>query len=349
MSVLYTSSNKNINYLLHKFLEDKNLDLAREMIKINPKKLKGKELKSFVSLKLKYYLLTNDILNIEKIYSNKESLMKRDILNYCHYFYKMDKEKSLSSFLFLICGHNLTPDNIDFLIENNMIDFLKLLDGYYYQTSYNKNFNDISFLKSYKFNSEVIDNTIIKLGDVIDITDLKVFCEKIKTKGNKKVVLDGGNILFYYKGKVSNAGYNLMIKIIKHLKGLDIIPILILHNRHLKGKSKYITQIRNECEFIFETPYNKNDDFYILYVFLTLNCKVITKDNYKDHIFCFRSNLKEDEYNLLGKYIEELLLKYDDKICLNSDDFIHVSNCIQVFDKNILIPTLENDFYQLFF
>lgn len=355
MSVFSSKSlKKNINHKLHILLENKDLKTAEEFINYDTKKLKGKELKGFISLKLKYYFLTNDILNIESIYYQKEQLMKRDILGYCHYFYKIDKNKSITSFLFLISNHKLTNDNIDFIIENDMIDYLKLLDGYYYRTNYSNNLKSTKYLKSYPLSNILVKKTLKKISDNIDNKNISSFCNKLNEIPDEKLVIDGGNILFYFEGEVSVSGYMLLSNIINHLKEKNFIPVLVIHNRHLKQnnskqKLNYINKIKKDCEYIFETPYHKNDDYYILYSFLSLSCKVLSNDNYKDHIYNFRSNLKDDEMNLLGKYIEDLLIKYDfdKKLSLGSLEII--SNCIQVFEDKIYIPTADNGFHKILF
>ena len=96
---------KNVNYKLYQLIEDNKLSQAEKIIfEIFDHKLKfnEKEYRGFVSLVLKYYILLEDDINIDIIFhSNKDSLMKRDILTYCFYYYNSNYEKAVENFLYL--------------------------------------------------------------------------------------------------------------------------------------------------------------------------------------------------------------------------------------------------------
>ena len=88
------------NYNLYKHIESGNFAEAGKIIEQISKfeKIKKSDLKSFVSLVLKYYILT-DNHNADSFYiKNKNNLMKRDILFYCKYLYHINFDKSLNNF-----------------------------------------------------------------------------------------------------------------------------------------------------------------------------------------------------------------------------------------------------------
>ena len=98
------------NYDLFKSIESKNFleanKIIQELFKINNQR--KAEFKSFVSLVLKYYILTENT-NLEKFYhDNKNNLMKRDILLYCNYIYHTNYEKSLENFKYLVMHQSIT-------------------------------------------------------------------------------------------------------------------------------------------------------------------------------------------------------------------------------------------------
>ena len=124
-----------------------------------------------------------------------------------------------------------------------------------------------------------------------------------------------------------------------------------------KGSSKNtnilnsIKKIKNVCsKFIFETPYNENDDFYIIYLSLLLECKILSNDNYKDHIFNFRTNQTSSDENMAQNYIDDLVVKYSiaaGTFIINELDSMTFSKCIQIIGKKAYLPTIDNTFIQL--
>ena len=171
-------------------------------------------------------------------------------------------------------------------------------------------------------------------------------------------MIDAGNILFSIKGEVTVEGYKNLIRLIEYFNSRNMIPIVIIHTRHLKkrfkGKEKTneivscIDKIKScYSKFIFETPYNKNDDFYIIYTALLLECQVITNDHFRDHIYKFRTNNHESDENIIENYIEDLLVKYSPtchNMGLTDLKLLKFSKCIQFIDKMVYIPTTANGF-----
>ena len=349
---------KNVNYKLYQLIEDNKLLEAQKIIfEIFEQniKFKGKEYRGFISLVLKFYILLKDDIKIDNIFqNNKDSLMKRDILTYCNYYYDSNYEKALESFLYLNKNYLIDASNLNYLIENKMFKFISFLDGKFIKLSKSYDLpelRDTNLVKKYNFDKDISHNILSKLS--IYQKNFLEFLDSVRKCNKTKIIIDGGNILFAYSGKINKKGYDLLLKIIKYFWNINIIPILIIHNRHLKSKkNKQITKIISEIQklnkhFIFETPFNENDDLYILYSSLFLQSNILSNDNYKDHIYNFKNNKNNLEDNLYQVYIENLVCNYtlNDKFCnINKLDYIDKSLCIQVNQNNILIPTIKDNF-----
>lgn len=349
---------KNVNYKLYQLIEDNKLSEAEKIIfEVLDHELKfnGKEYRGFVSLVLKYYILLENDIKIDNIFqNNKDSLMKRDILTYCNYYYYSNYEKALMSFIYLNQNYLIDASNLSYLIENKMFKFISFLDGKYIKLSKNYNLpelRDTSKVKKYIFDKDITRSILSKLS--IYQKDFLNFLDRVRKFEGRKIIIDGGNILFAYSGKINKKGYELLLKLIKYFWNINIIPLLIIHNRHLKNKKnkqniKFISEIQKlNKNFIFETPFNKNDDLYILYSSLFLESNILSNDNYKDHIYNFKNNKNKLEDNLYQVYIENLVCNYTltDSFCnINKIEFIDKSLCIQVNQDNILIPTVKDNF-----
>ena len=349
---------KNVNYKLYQLIENNKLSQAEKIIfEIFDHKLKfnEKEYRGFVSLVLKYYIMIQDDIKIDNIFQdNKDSLMKRDILTYCNYYYYSNYEKALMSFIYLNQNYLIDASNLSYLIENKMFKFLSFLDGKYIKLSKNYDLpelRDTSLVEKYRFDKDITHAILSKLN--IYQKNFFDFLDTVRKFDGKKIIIDGGNILFAYSGKINKKGYELLLKLIKYFWTINIIPILIIHNRHLKSKKtnqiiKIISEIQ-KCNknFIFETPFNENDDLYILYSSLFLQSNILSNDNYKDHIYNFKNNKNRLEDNLYQVYIESLVCNYTltDKFCnIRKLELIDKSLCIQVNQNNILIPTVNDNF-----
>ena len=352
-------SGGNPIYSLYKSIETQNFTNARYLINevIQFDKLKQSELKSVVSLVLKYYILTNS-KNIENFYNdNKNSLMKRDILLYCNHFYHSDFDKSMKSFKYLISKYKLTSDNLSFIVSNKLDFFLKLLDGYYINLDIDKGSSEYKQLKFYEFSEDVVNSTLHKITNFINIQKVKIFCDNLKEIQKKKIIIDAGNVLYSVRGEITVDGYLNLIKIVEFFKRIDYVPIIIIHTRHLKKRFngefkeneviKCIEKLKKiNKSYIFETPYQKNDDFYIIYTGLSLSCQIISNDNYRDHIYNFRTNSHESDDNQIENYIDDLVVKYDPSTLDMEITQKYISNCIQVTKKKVYIPTNNHKFIE---
>ena len=107
------------------------------------------------------------------------------------------------------------------------------------------------------------------------------------------VIIDGANI-GYYKQNYAEAPQHVDFRqidwMLRHLQRIGYKPLLMLHCRHLHSNAvpaDYMPLVkawRNE-KLVFETPSKCNDDWFWLYLAVTLQCKVVTNDEMWDHHF----------------------------------------------------------------
>jgi len=367
--LVMTSSNykrKNVNYVLHQLLEGESIAEASTLIESMLKDSYSyeKEYRGFVSLVIKFYIMSNDNEKLDSFYSlHLTNLMKRDILIYTHYYYSSNFDKALKNFVYLIRNYYLDSSNLLFLINNKMYKFIGLLDTLYIKLNkYDSQLpiDDYNILHKYPFNKAIINKILSQIN--IKKKDILIsFYKNLTSIYQDKIIIDAGNILFSVGGNITILGYTLLVDLIEYYLGINMIPIIIIHNRHLKTSYKGSSKNSNiiKCiekiksygsKFIFETPYNENDDFYIIYLSLLLECNVLTNDNYKDHIFNFRTNESNSDENMAQNYIDDLTVKYSincRNLIINEIDSLEFSKCIQIIDKDVYIPTIDNTFIKL--
>ena len=357
---------KNVNYVLHQLLEGESIAEASTLIESMLKDSYSyeKEYRGFVSLVIKFYIMSNDNEKLDSFYSlHLTNLMKRDILIYTHYYYSSNFDKALEKFVYLISNYYLDSSNLLFLINNKMYKFIGLLDTLYIKLNkYDSQLliDDYNILHKYPFNKAIINKILSQIN--IKKKDILIsFYKNLTSIYQDKIIIDAGNILFSVGGNITILGYTLLVDLIEYYLGIDMIPIIIIHNRHLKTSYKDSSKNSNiiKCiekiksygsKFIFETPYNENDDFYIIYLSLLLECNVLTNDNYKDHIFNFRTNESNSDENMAQNYIDDLTVKYSincGNLIINDIDSLEFSKCIQIIDKDVYIPTIDNTFIKL--
>ena len=88
---------------------------------------------------------------------------------------------------------------------------------------------------------------------------------------------------------------------------------------------------------IFYTPYNCNDDIYILLASLIKQAKIITNDKYGDH------NVQFSIDNNLRKYLDEKILSYtfnNSTYKLNKPKY----SVVRVKEDRVLIPSVKGGF-----
>lgn len=325
----------DIFYQINKHLSNNELVKSKELLdSIDTSTLKN--VKSYKSLLLKYYVIKNDIEMVDKIVMNNDSLMKRDYLLYCKFSDNI--ENKINIFTKLIVTDEINNKDIDFIIEY-CPDMLYFLNGYYCQTSKKSNFNDYSIFKKY--------NIEFYKDNIIDFYKTKINIEYInKLLINKDIIIDAGNVSFF-NTKNNTPNYNNIIKVIKLVMQRYKNPLIIIHQRHMKKSNKFINILKTTYkDNIYITPYNTYDDYYIVYSMIKNNIPVITNDKFRDHIydmFKLVSNNKK-VINMITNYIKDNIINYNlNSINYKNHHIYNYSRCIHYVNDIVYIPT--NDGY----
>ncbi len=321
----------NVFYHINNELSNNNLDKTKQLLdSIDINTLKN--IKSYYSLLLKYFIKTKNMEMINKLVFNN-ILMKRDYLLFCKYSNNIEKNKIVVNIM--LKKDEITTKDIDYIIEHCPY-ILHLFDGYYCQTKNKSNFNTYSILKQYN-----IDDIKEK---IIDFYKTKISIIEINNcLSNHDIILDGGNIAFFnIKNNIPN--YYNILKILKLVE--DKNPLIIIHKKHMKVKNKAIDILKNKyIKNLFITPYQKYDDYYIIYSIIKKGIPVISNDKYRDHIYdMFKIFYKDDVYNFnkVSNFIKDNIITYS----LNNIDYksyhYNFSRCIQCIDNNIYVPTIDS-------
>ena len=304
-----------IGYTLYKYIIDKNYDKIKNIIEnqdLNEILLHNGCLSNIIL----YYINYNDIININKILL-RTNLMKRDYLNISKYFYDINFDKSLLIFK-NINYKKLNTKDIDFLINNKLIKLIYELNELFIYTKININLCKLSYIKL------KIKNTYI--NQINKYLTLDIINNLYKIINNYEYIIDAGNILHSDKGSITPNSINGLIKIMNNYKN----SLIIIHKKHFNNL--YIKNIIIKYNY-YLTPYNYNDDLFILWFFFNNNCNIITNDKFKDH-----------NYNLNLDYDYNILLQYIIHYSNNYDLYFKEYNFIRKCDNNIYIPYDNNDY-----
>ena len=128
---------------IYKLLEA-NQDCSLQLDELEKKKLNSKEMKSFMSLKLRYFIKNN--INFDQILTN--NLMRRD------YWLCIENDISIGFDLMIKYIKTIEQYDIDIMIKNKWYLLIKHWDGYPVISSIQSNCNPTG-LSKYSFN---IDN-----------------------------------------------------------------------------------------------------------------------------------------------------------------------------------------------
>ena len=271
---------------------------------------------------LLYYIKNKNNININYI-SLKKNLMKRDYLNISKYYYDKDYIKSYIIFK-NINYKNINTKDINFIINNGLVKLLFELEGLFITTTINYNNNKLPYVKLKINNNE--NNYINKIEENID---LKILNNLRKENLKFDFIIDAGNILHSYQGTINKESINGLIKILNKCTNV----LIVIHMKHFKNK--LIKNIIKNYNY-YLTPYNYNDDLFILWFFLNTHACIISNDKFKDHNYNF--NFKYN-YNILLQYI----ISYSSNYELNYKEH----NFIRKHNNNIYIPNINGNFLSL--
>ncbi len=325
-----------ISYIIYNKINQEKFDESLKLLNENKLNISKQE---YYSLMIRTLVGKKQYKNVEQLLFDKNiNLMKRDYMTYIKEIYLNNSEKSETIFKLVLKKYELNDCDIDFIIKNNFKSLLKLLNRYYLKTSLNYNYEYTGKLKLFDFNNNEIESIYKKLSSKIFKNCHYNFEGEIV---NKKFshILDGGNILLSNKGKNNLKSYKFLLSMMNNIEE----PLLVIHKKYLKNnKSNQINNIINiiKKKFInniYMTPYRNNDDYYILLSSLKLKIPIISNDNFKDHIFDVRSDI-------FKSYIERYVLKYNN---LEIEKLKSYSECIQIIDNQIYIPSKNGNFYKI--
>jgi hypothetical protein len=371
----YNLEGKGVNqlaFLLYQTQNDSNLvnQLVSRFSLENLIKTKNNGL---ISNLLLYYISTNDIEKIEKIISLGSiydfNMMKRDYLNLAKYFYPIDINISIKYFnhIFSLVSTNtdsvILSKDVDFLIENKMFSLISLISGLFIESSINSyplvNGNERE-LKLKMIDSKIIDNIKDYVEKIIGTESVKKLNQFVKTQmTNFDTIIDGGNVLHARTGLIGPSSLNDLKKLIELVKKEVGNPLLVIHRRHLKTLPNLISHLNAMKISYYLTPYNMNDDIFILWFFLNYGSVpyIISNDQYRDHIFKFETSKKgkmvestksqlDNNFSQFNYILHQQTLKYN-LVQLSIDSQPTYSRCIQQENNRIYIPHLSGKFIEL--
>ena len=351
---------KGINevaYQLHKSMNDYNL-LIEIVSNYSLESLINTKNSGIISNLLLYYVSIGDDYKINEILKNNEILlMKRDCLILAKYYYKIDINKSNSFFRQILersttnTGSIIQSKDIDFIIENKMHNLLYFIEGLFVESNLNYNLLDSDKLKL-KYLDNCILLTLRKHVESILGLNSVLWLEKFINNQNFVAIIDGGNVLHSRNGTLDSNSLKDLVNLIILVRQTIGKPLLVIHQRHLKIFPDLIN-ILNELKVKrYITPYNNNDDIFIIWFFLKLGSKpfIISNDQYRDHIFKFETSKKilnnQFSFSQFNNILQQQTLSYN--ITEQTINPIpKYSKCIQVINTSIYVPHLSGKFIEL--
>lgn len=316
----------------------KNYILCNNIIKsINIDSIDKKMQRGYVTLCLRYFYATENFESLEETMNSDFNFMKRDYMLYCKYLYDINLEKCKEVFVnSILSKESIFTVDIDFLIDNNFTELIKILDGYYVicsKDSVEFNINKIKKFDVINREEEIISHFINSIKSTVSHKfNFTPFIETIK---KTDVIIDGGNVIFSTKQKNIQNIINVFTNTMKQFKN----PLIIIHKRHKKFMidNNFYHKYK---KYIYLTPFSVYDDYFLILGMIINKIPIITNDKFRDHIFeIFK--LFDSKNNQLSNYIKEMTLSYNK---FSIDNVKNYSKCIQYDDNYIYIPT-KDGFY----
>lgn len=194
--------------------------------------------------------------------------------------------------------------DVDFLIENKMFDLLSLILGLFIESSVNSypivDGNEL-VLKLKTIDFAIIYSIKDRVENILGINTVKKLNQFIKTQNkNFDAIIDGGNVIHARSGLICSSSLIDLENLIKLAKKEINNPLLVIHRRHLKTCPNIISCLNKMNVSYYLTPYNMNDDIFILWFFLHFSSipYIISNDKFRDHIF----KLETSNKNIIVNY-----------------------------------------------
>jgi hypothetical protein len=298
-----------------------------------------------ISKLLEYFIHMNDMVGIHHIISC-DYLMKRDYFHLIKYYYDDNFPMALDIFTHKILQFELLPQDIDYIIDNNMVKLLELMEGMFLETSHSSNMisSEELELKIYSINPKIIDK-------VTEFVEMQLFPYKESLEISLKpykYIIDGGSVIHSRNGMITSESLMDLVTILSIVEK----PILVIHKRHLKTIPTLLQTLKQMKVDYYLTPYNVNDDLFILWFFLKLRaqCYIITNDKYRDHIFSF-GKICDEFKNILSQQTLQFSTKQSSQKTIVITSEPQFSRCIQKIIYNgkphMIVPIIATNSFNV--
>lgn len=309
------------------------------------------------------YLIRNNIKLLEDILIKIESfddfkLMKRDYLQIIKYYYPINELRAIDIFVKTVLNGDinlLQSKDIDFIIENKLFKLLLNLDGLFINISkhWESTCLPLTKLKLYAILEDIANNILTLLEHEITTLHKNTLDAFSICNNTFDVIIDGGNVIYNFNGKYCDQSLYELEHIFKKIKEQFTSPLIVLHKKHIKIFPQLITLFKIYKIKYFLTPYNINDDLFILWFLLkNNNAFIISNDKFRDHIFKFDTNKQKYNFELglcqFKNIIKQQTLGYNiiNNIC-HIDPVPIYSNCIHITETHIYLPSPDGKFMEI--
>lgn len=308
-------------YNIYLLIKNGNINTAKNELNNIDNNYILKNIKGYKSLKLRLLILDNNLDEILNLFDNYE-MMSRDWVDFILYLDNNNIFNIIDKYWDKIINITFNENNVTDLYNNlNKLNFINFIKNFEYkQLIINKN-NNYFLCKNNYYHDDLLKTQIKILEENINVNNINI------NNINIKYILDGGNILYSNKGKISNLSYNKLIKFYNQNKDNSLIVLNKKHKNNINNNPKF-----KDIKILY-TPFKINDDFYILYLSLINKAFIISNDEYSDHIDNF--SVKIPNLNFLKIYLDEKLIKYNDKL----KEIKNFTRVIQIIDNKLYIPT----------
>ena len=330
-----------LGYTLHQ--ANNNSDVFEKIIEEHTmEKICSLNHNGIVSNLLEYFIKT-DHNKIETLLSYiTVGLMKRDYMHLIKYYYDNNLNHAIDIFQNkIIIQFELLQQDVDYILINRMFKLLPFMEGLFLKTSYIT--DDIVMPHESEVKLFLLGQKQIKciLEQIIEETNIN-----IKTMKDYGAIIDGGSVIHSRSGTITKDSMNDLIMISNVAKISCGNPIVIIHKRHTKTIKNLEKELQKNNIDYFLTPYNMNDDMFILHFFLSLGTipHIITNDKFRDHIYKFeKSKNNIMNMSMFKDVILQQTVTFD--ISRNWLDFKQdISYCIQKYKDGFIVPYIMGEF-----
>jgi hypothetical protein len=307
-----------------------------------------------------YYYLQQDLNAMYYFYFSKlrgEVIMNSDDYNkLLTLIFMNDNKKICSDILNDILGKKII---FDYPTHNKVGQSGCTLDTHSICSNCN---NPLTLVSLTDHESKILLTNLEKtyLDTEVSRTIFSKFTKFIDKNQKIKIVIDGANILFFGDRKINFYSYLKLDLIIKKLLKIYFKEQILLvihqrHNDHIKQnfstgnyvKIKSMIDNWNTNILVYFTPYNMNDDWFIVYAGIKYQeSLILSNDLLKDHKFKISEEI--DFEDIFNKWIEVSRIGFDfreKKYDLRNLELIFpntVSHRVQENGKYFHIPSLND-------